>query len=90
MPRMSEERHVRLFRNGRSQAVRIPKEFELPGNEAIIRREDDGRLVIEQPRKKSLKRLLVYLQTLDPLTEDEQLPEIEDLPPKPFTLFDDL
>ena len=23
------ERHVRLFRNGRNQAVRIPREFEL-------------------------------------------------------------
>lgn len=31
------ERHVRLFRNGRNQAVRIPREFELPGEEAIIR-----------------------------------------------------
>ena len=28
---MNEERHVRLFRNGRNQAVRIPVEFELPG-----------------------------------------------------------
>ena len=35
---MGEERHVRLFRNGRSQAVRIPREFELPGNEATIRK----------------------------------------------------
>ena len=29
-------RHVRLFRNGRNQAVRIPVEFELPGDEAIL------------------------------------------------------
>ena len=27
---MGEHRHVRLFRNGRNQAVRIPVEFELP------------------------------------------------------------
>jgi len=33
---MSEQRHVRLFRNGRNQAVRIPVEFELPGDEAIM------------------------------------------------------
>ncbi|RLA52238.1 MAG: AbrB/MazE/SpoVT family DNA-binding domain-containing protein, partial [Gammaproteobacteria bacterium] len=26
---MEQERHVRLFRNGRNQAVRIPREFEL-------------------------------------------------------------
>jgi antitoxin VapB len=86
---MGEERHVRLFRNGRSQAVRIPRDFELPGTEAIMRQED-GRLVIEQPRKKSLKGLIAYLRTLEPLGDDEQFPEIEDLPPKPFTLFDDL
>ena len=30
-------RHVRLFRNGANQAVRIPREFELPGNEALMR-----------------------------------------------------
>ena len=28
---MNVERHVKLFRNGRNQAVRIPREFELPG-----------------------------------------------------------
>ena len=40
------ERHVRLFRNGANQAVRIPKEFELAGNEAVMWREGD-RLVME-------------------------------------------
>jgi antitoxin VapB len=86
---MGEERHVRLFRNGRSQAVRIPRDFELPGNEAIMRQED-GKLVIEVPRKKSLKHLLALMQTWEPLSEDEQFPDIDDPPPEPFTLFDDL
>ena len=36
---MATERRVRFFRNGRNQAVRIPREFELPGDEAIMRRE---------------------------------------------------
>ncbi|MBB4841948.1 antitoxin VapB [Paucibacter oligotrophus] len=45
------ERHVRLFRNGANQAVRIPKEFELPGNEALMRREGD-RLIIEAIKPK--------------------------------------
>ena len=31
-------RIARLFKNGRSQAVRIPKELELPGSEVSIRR----------------------------------------------------
>jgi antitoxin VapB len=38
---MSEQKHVRLFRNGRNQAVRIPRESELPGDEAIMHRDGD-------------------------------------------------
>lgn len=59
------ERHVRLFRNGRNQAVRIPREFELEGDEAILRKEGD-RLVIEPVRK---GRLLALLASLEPLEE---------------------
>ncbi len=70
------ERHVRLFRNGRNQAVRIPREFELEGDEAIIRKEGD-RLIVEPIRK---GRLLALLATLDPL--DEPFPDVdEDVPP---------
>jgi len=69
------ERHVRLFRNGRNQAVRIPREFELEGGEAIMRKEG-GRLIVEPIRK---GRLLSLLSTLSPL--DEPFPEVdEDLP----------
>jgi antitoxin VapB len=50
-------RRVRLFRNNRNQAIRIPVEFELPGNEALIRR-DGNRLVIEPVRENSLLELL--------------------------------
>ena len=80
---MGEERHVRLFRNGRSQAVRIPREFELPGNEAVMRRED-GRLILESARPKSVKALLEYLRSMEPL--DEKIGDIPDLPPEPFEL----
>jgi antitoxin VapB len=76
---MPDQRHVRLFRNGRNQAVRIPVEFELPGNEAIMHRDGD-RLVIEPVRKRGLVALLA---TMNPL--DEDFPEIEDRPPPPET-----
>ena len=70
------ERHVRLFRNGRNQALRIPREFELDGDEAIIRKEGN-RLIVEPVRK---GRLLALLGTLEPL--DESFPDLdEDLPP---------
>jgi antitoxin VapB len=69
---MPERRQVRLFRNGRNQAVRIPVEFELPGNEAIMHRDGD-RLVIEPVRKRGL---IALLKTMKPLEED--FPEIDD------------
>lgn len=59
---MGEVRNVRLFRNGHSQAVRIPRDSELPGTDAIMRQEN-GKLVIEPQRKKSLKRLLAEMRT---------------------------
>ena len=45
-------RHVRLFRNGANLAVRIPKEFELPGKEAVMHREGN-RLIIELVKVKA-------------------------------------
>jgi antitoxin VapB len=73
-------RRVKLFKNGRNQAVRIPREFELPGSEAIMRKEGE-RLVIEPAARKSL---LEFLATLEPIEED--FPLLEDLPPEPFDL----
>ena len=78
---MPEQRHVRLFRNGRNQAVRIPVEFELPGNEAIMHREGD-RLVIEPVRKRGLVALLKSMKPLD-----VSFPEIEDPVPARENLF---
>ena len=60
----SAERHVRLFRNGRNQAVRIPREFELPGREAVMRR-DGVRLIIEPVPQKGLLAVLRELPDLE-------------------------
>jgi len=46
---LNPERRVKVFRNGRNQAVRIPREFEFPGDEAIMRK-DGERLIIEPLR----------------------------------------
>jgi antitoxin VapB len=77
---MAVERHVKLFKNGRNQAVRIPREFELPGDEAIIRKEGD-RLIIEPAQPQSL---LAVLKNLKPIAED--FPPIPDLPNDPVVL----
>ena len=44
---MAEEKRAKLFRNGGSQAVRLPKEFQFEGAEVRIFRE--GQLVILEP-----------------------------------------
>lgn len=75
---MKTERHARLFKNGRNQALRIPREFELPGDEAIIRKEGD-RLIIDPIAKKP--GLLELLASWEPL--DEEFPEIDDPPADP-------
>ena len=72
---MSITRHVSLFRNGRNQAIRIPREFELPGVEAILRKEGDT-LVIEPVTKSSLAD---WLRAAAPMPDE--MGEITDLPP---------
>jgi antitoxin VapB len=77
---VSADRHVRLFKNGRNQALRIPREFELPGNEAILRREGN-RLIIDPVIHRSLLALLATWNSFE-----EDFPEIRDLPPEPVDL----
>lgn len=77
---MIPERHVKLFKNGRNQAVRIPREWELPGEEAIMHKEGD-RLIIEPGLPRSLLALLATLQPID-----EEFPQIPDLPIGPVDL----
>lgn len=69
------ERILRLFRNRSNQALRIPRDLELPGNQAILRKEGD-RLIVEPMTRTSVLELL---STWKPL--DEDFPEIDDLPP---------
>ena len=77
---MTAQRNVRLFRNGRNQAVRIPREFELPGDEALMRRDGD-RLVLEPiPARRTLREVL---DSIEPIPD---FPDIEDRPPEPIDL----
>ncbi|MFU8820488.1 MAG: antitoxin [Gammaproteobacteria bacterium] len=71
-----DERRVSLFRNGRNQAIRIPRELELEGDEAVIRKEGDT-LIIEPVRT---GRLLALLRGWDPI--DDVFPDVDsDLEP---------
>lgn len=78
-------KEAKLFRNNRSQAVRIPVEFELPGDRVLIHREGK-RLVIEPMPK---KKLLDILRGLEPLGAEDAFPDDIDaglLPPKDIAL----
>jgi antitoxin VapB len=74
---MGHERQVKLFRNGRNRAVRIPKEFDFFGKDVVMKREGE-RLILE---RKPTPSLIELLDSLEPI--DEEWPEIEDLPPDP-------
>jgi antitoxin VapB len=69
---MDAERNVKLFRNGRNQALRIPREFELPGKEAILRKEGN-RLIVEPVQRRSLRALLASWKPLK-----EKFPDVDE------------
>ena len=70
-------RYASLFRNGRNQAVRIPKEFEMDGDR--VRISQDGARLILEPVVAS-PRLMAVLAELG--TIDEEFPDVDaNLPP---------
>jgi antitoxin VapB len=80
----SPGREAKLFRNNKSQAVRIPADFELPGDRVIIHRDGD-RLILEPVRRRNL---LAVLADLEPLGPEDQLPDVDEtlLPPREVDL----
>ncbi len=56
---------AKLFQNGRSQAVRLPKEFQFPGDEVFIQKHGDAVLLI--PHEKAWE---VFLEGLNGFSED--------------------
>ena len=67
-------RTARLFRNGKNQAVRLPREFEIKASEVIIRKQ--GANLILTPKPETWQDYFASAQRLD-----EDFPEdISDLP----------
>jgi len=80
-------KEAKLFRNNRSQAVRIPVEFELPGDRVLIHREG-AKLIIEPvSRPANLAELLAEWRKEAPLDTDDHFPDIDDIPVKPENIF---
>jgi antitoxin VapB len=75
---MAETRTAKLFMHGRSQAVRLPKEFRLPGKEVRVRRE--GRNVVLEPLELDID---AWWAKLDSYHDEPFMPEGRQQPPMP-------
>ena len=64
-------REAKLFRNNRSQAVRIPAEFEFSGSRVLIYKEGDRLIIEPEPRP----NLLDTLRSLSPLGPEDAFPD---------------
>lgn len=73
-------REAKLFRNNRSQAVRIPAEFEFSGNRVLIHKEGDRLIIEPEPRP----NLLETLRSLSPLDPEDAFPDDLDEPLLPL------
>lgn len=67
------QRVAKVFMNNRSQAVRLPKEFQFSTSEVYIRKSGDD--VILSPRPKDWSALLE-----GPFASDEFMKNVEKLP----------
>lgn len=68
---------AKLFQNGQSQAVRLPKDFRFEGDSVAIRR--IGRAVVLQPRHHPWETLFGALDEFSPDFMDERAqPPIQD------------
>lgn len=70
---MSNTGTAKLFKHGRSQAVRLPKEFRLPGDEVRVRRV--GRGILLEPIVRTKADIAAAFAEIDRLTGGEFLPE---------------
>ena len=68
------QRRAKVFMNNRSQAVRLPKEFQFETDEVFIRK--DGEDVILSPRPADWRR---YFES-GPVASDTFMTNVEDLP----------
>ncbi len=76
---------AKLFRNGRSQAVRLPAEFRFPGAEVYVRRDPATGDVILSRRPDSWQDLFDLADTLD--IPDDFMSDRDNPPPQRRKLF---
>jgi antitoxin VapB len=67
-----------IFKNGRSRAVRIPKEFDIEGDKAVLIKQPDGSILI---RTAVTAGLIDYLKQAEAWTGEDFVGDDEDLGP---------
>ena len=77
---MSKTPTAKLFRHGRSQAVRLPKEFRMPGTEVRVRKV--GRGVLLEPIDAAFD-VQAWFAKLDEYADEPFMPEGRQQPPMP-------
>jgi antitoxin VapB len=82
---MPMAQRAKLFRNGRSQAVRLPAEFRFPGSEVYVRRDPESGDVILSRRPDSWEEFFNLTAKLD--IPEDFLSNRRDTPPQKRKLF---
>ncbi len=76
------EREVSVFRNGRSQAVRIPKDFEFDSDKVLMSRDNDGTLHLRpKGQRMTILEVLDWLKEQGPIEDFPGDPGDDDLAP---------
>jgi antitoxin VapB len=78
-------RTAKLFRNGRSQAVRLPAEYRFESSEVYIRRDPASGDVILSRRPESWQDFFELMNTID--VPEDFLADRQDAPPQKRKLF---
>ena len=63
---------AKLFQNGRSQAVRLPKSFRFEGQAEVYIERDGDRIILSPTRKPSIERLIAALDAFDAFPDRDQ------------------
>lgn len=82
LPTPSRPREAKLFRRP-SAAVRIPVEFELPGDRVLIHREGNKLIIEPVNRPTNIVELLAEWRKDAPLAPEDQFPAMDDVPAQP-------
>lgn len=69
---------AKLFLNGRSQAVRLPKEFRFEGQAEVCIERDGDRVILSPGKRASIERLILALDEFDSFFPEREQPAQSD------------